>query len=169
MDRRTALAVGATCAALVLAGVAAAATGAAAQTFRATGKIAFTFQLTPGSCKAPPNPANYKAHAGPARSGLCFTSNSSPPLKLKCPAPGSISGTVFSVDEMSGLRVSPAGVLHVKAWSYTSGPKPIGYSELYLKVSGTHASGYVRETDTIGMGGAPLLCDSGKVPFTAHA
>jgi hypothetical protein len=138
--------------------------------FKTTSGPAFTFSITKATCKgAPKNLTNFKARASAAKPGLCFASPSDPPVSPKCPAPGSLSGAQALVSAMSNLRLSPSGKLHLKSYSFTSAPDPVGYTELSLAVKGKTASGYLRYTNTIYNGDTPLLCDTGKLAFKAKA
>jgi hypothetical protein len=100
--------------------------------------------------------------------GLCFNSTDEPPVQEPCQAGGGVSGEQALVSSFSRLRLYKSGALHVKAYSYTSAPDPVGDTELSLKVSGSHASGFVRQTTTIFENGADTPCDTGKLAFTAH-
>jgi hypothetical protein len=134
--------------------------------YSAKGSIKFTFRLTPGHCYLPPkNLKNYKAKRGKYGKGLCFTSNSEPPVHVKCPNNATVSGLTASIDSFGGLRLSGSGVLHLKAYAYGgASAAPVYYTELDLKVSGSRASGFVRQTFDDGG-----TCQSGKLTFTAKA
>ncbi len=134
--------------------------------YTARGAIKFTFRLTPGHCYLPPkNLKNYKAKRGKYGKGLCFTSSSEPPVHVKCPNNGTVSGLTALIESFGGLRLPGNGVFHVKAYTYGgASAAPVYYTELDLKVRGSHASGYVRQTFDDGG-----TCDSGKLAFTAKA
>jgi hypothetical protein len=139
---------------LTLAGVAFAGAPQAGK-YTARGAIKFTFRLKPGHCYLPAkNLKNYKAKRGKYGKGLCFTSSNAP-----------VSGLTAAIASFGGLRLPGNGVLHAKAYTYGgSSPAPVYYTELDLKVRGSRASGYVRQT--FDQGGT---CDSGKLAFTAKA
>jgi uncharacterized low-complexity protein len=139
-------------------------------TYHATGSgIAFKFSLHKGKCPLPPkNLTNPQAKRGKVGRGLCFNSADDPPVQEPCQGGGGISGETAIVSAFSRLRLSRSGALHVKAYSYASAPDPDGYTELSLKVSGSHASGFVRQTTTTSANGSPATCDTGKLSFSAH-
>jgi hypothetical protein len=79
-----------------------------------------------------------------------------------CPAGITDGGLEADVGSFSDLRLQ-SGVLHAKAYALaTAGPA--GYTELELKVRGSHASGYVRVSDDVG---TDQTCNSGKLSFSA--
>jgi hypothetical protein len=155
---------------LVLAAVAPALAKAPAPgSFKAGGGIAFRFTIHKGRCVSPPkNLNNPKARPGKKAKGLCFNSGDDPAVNMACPQGGSISGAQAIVSAFSRLRLSKSGAMHVKAYTYTSAPDPVGFTELSIKVSGKRATGFVRETDTVYPNGSPSMCDSGKLSFSAH-
>jgi hypothetical protein len=134
--------------------------------YTARGAIKFTFRLTPGHCYLPPkNLKNYKARRGKYGKGLCFTSNSEPPVHVKCPNNATVGGLTAGILSFGGLRLPGNGVLHLKAYTYSgASAAPVYYTEIDLKVRGSRASGYVRQTFDDGG-----TCDSGKLAFTAKA
>jgi hypothetical protein len=141
----------------------AAAASAAPQTgsFKATGAIKFTFRITKGRCVgAPKNLSNPNARRGKAAKGFCFSSTSSPTVRLSC-----ITGETAAIQEMSGLRLSSKGTLHVRAYSYYGGNISAGFTELDLNVRGARASGFVR-VSWIDSAGSPT-CETGQLAFTA--
>ncbi len=138
-------------------------------TFKATGKVAFKFSIHKGRCVSPPkNLNNPKARPGKARKGFCFYSGDDPHVNPTCPAGGSITGLQALVSAFSRLRLSKSGSMHLRTYSYTSDPDPVGFTELSIHVSGKRASGFVRTTDQVFVNGAPSPCDTGKLTFTAH-
>jgi hypothetical protein len=141
----------------------AAAASAAPQTgsFKATGAVRFTFKITKGRCDgAPKNLSNPNAKRGKAAEGFCFSSTSAPTVHLRC-----ITGETAAIDEMSGLRLSSSGTLHVRAYSYYGGNISAGFTELSLKVRGAIASGFVR-VSWVDASGSPT-CETGALAFTA--
>jgi len=137
-------------------------------TYHAGGGITFKFKLHKGKCPLPPkNLTNPKAKRGKVGKGICFSSFDDPPVNMNCPQ-GSLTGEQAVVSAMSGLRLTKSGSLHVKAYTYTSAPDPVGFTELSLKVTGSRVRGFVRQVDSIYPNGAPVRCDSGKLSFTAH-
>jgi hypothetical protein len=130
--------------------------------FKATGAIKFAFRITKGRCAAPPkNLSNPSAKSGKSENGFCFSSISSPTVHLSC-----ISGETANIDELSNLRLSSSGTLHVRAYSYYGGSTLAGFTELDLKVHGNKASGYVR-VSWVDSSGSPT-CETGALSFTAH-
>lgn len=137
-------------------------------TFKASGSIAFKFSIKKGKCKSPPkNLNNPNARAGKAKKGLCFYSGDDPGVTPNCPQGGSITGLQALVSSFSRLRLSKSGSLHLRAYGYSSGPDPVEFTELSLKVSGKKASGFVRTTDQVFVNGSPSECDTGNLKFTA--
>lgn len=153
--------------ALVITGASAAVASAGPQAgkYRATGAATFAFRLAEGSCPLPPkNLTNFRARRGPIGRGLCFSSSNQVPVNPDCGADGHpISGETADVSLFTGLRLNH-GFLHVKAYSYTSAPKPIGFTEISLSVKGSRATGFVRVTDVDGLGHP---CDTGALRFSA--
>jgi hypothetical protein len=149
---------------LVLTGVAIAASPVAGS-YRAKGQAGFSFTLTRGTCYlAPRNLTNFRARRGKAGRGLCFSSSSEPKVNPDCGADGhAISGETAVLSLFDSLRLS-RNSLHVKAYSYSSGSKPIGYTELALFRHGRAFRGYIRVTDIDGLGNP---CDTGELKFTA--
>jgi hypothetical protein len=148
---------------VVLAVAVAAAASAAPQTgsFKATGAVRFTFRITKGRCDgAPKNLSNPNAKRGKAAEGFCFSSASTPTVHLSC-----VTGEAAAIDEMSGLRLSSSGTLHVRAYSYYGGNISAGFTELDLKVRGASASGFVR-VSWVDAAGSPS-CETGELAFTA--
>jgi hypothetical protein len=137
--------------------------------YKASGQISFKFTLKKGKCYLPPkNLNNPKARRGKYGKGLCFSSPDDPQVNITCPQGGSISGEQAIVSIFSRLRLSKSGSMHVKAYSYTSAPDPVGYDEISIKVSGSKATGFVRKTDQIFVNDQPSECDTGELKFTAH-
>ncbi|HEY1593954.1 MAG TPA: hypothetical protein VGF74_01055 [Thermoleophilaceae bacterium] len=137
--------------------------------FKASGGVAFTFTIHKGKCVPPPkNLNNPMAGHGPARKGLCFNSGDDPPVNITCPQGASISGETALVSSFSRLRLSKSGSMHLRAYAYTSAPDPVGFTELSIKVSGSKATGFVRETDQVFVNDQPVECDTGKLKFTAR-
>jgi hypothetical protein len=129
--------------------------------FKATGAIKFAFTVTKGRCEGQPsNLSNPNAKPGKVKVGYCFSSASSPVVKLSC-----FSGDTAAIQELSGLRLSSSGVLHVRAYSYYGGNIVAGFTELDLKVSGARARGFVR-VKWIDASGSPI-CETTKLAFTA--
>jgi hypothetical protein len=146
---------------VVLAVAAAASAAPKTGSFKATGAIRFTFRITKGRCYgAPKNLSNPNARRGKAAKGFCFSSTSSPKVHLSC-----ISGEEAAIDEMSGLRLSSSGTLHLRAYSYYGGNITAGFTELDLKVHGASASGFVR-VSWVDAAGSPS-CETGELAFTA--
>ena len=136
--------------------------------YHVTKGFRFTFSVKSATCTTPPdNLRNSKAHAGPKKKGLCFHSFDQPPIKVHCPAPARSTGDRMLILSFDGLLLQN-GKLHVKAYIYSSGPKPIGWYELSLQIRGGKASGFVRKMGQV-YGGAsePVNCDSGRMAFTA--
>ena len=132
-----------------------------AGSFRATGAIRFTFKLTKGRCEgAPKNLSKPNAPTGTVQAGYCFSSTSTPAVHLSC-----FSGETAAIQELTGLRLSSSGELHVRAYSYYGANVVAGYTELDLKVSGTSARGYGR-VKWIQAGGTPS-CETNELAFTA--
>src|ERR1700749_2183553 len=101
--------------------------------FKASGQVSFRFTIHKGSCvPAPKNLNNPKATHGPARKGLCFNSGDDPPVNIVCPQGGSINGETALVSSFSRLRLSKSGSMHLRAYSYTSAPDPVGFTELSI-------------------------------------
>jgi hypothetical protein len=150
-------------AALIVVMATAATAGAvpAAGSFKATGAIKFVFTITKGSCEGQPsNLSNPKARPGKQEAGFCFSSISTPVVKLSC-----VTGDTAELMELSGLRLSKSDVLHAKAYSYYGGNFLAGFTEFDLKVSGDSARGFVR-VKAIDSGGSPT-CETRELPFTA--
>jgi hypothetical protein len=146
---------------VALAVAAAASAAPHAGSFKATGAVRFTFKITKGRCDgAPKNISNPNARRGKAAKGFCFSSTSAPTVHLSC-----ITGETAAIDEMSGLRLSSSGTLHVRAYSYYGGNISAGFTELDLKVRGASASGFVR-VSWIDAAGSPT-CETGELAFTA--
>jgi hypothetical protein len=146
---------------LVLAVAAVASAAPQTGSFKATGAVRFTFKIAKGRCDgAPKNLSNPNAKRGKAEEGLCFSSTSSPAVHLSC-----ITGETAAIDEMSGLRLSSSGTLHLRAYSYYGGNISAGFTELDLKVRGDKASGFVR-VSWIDAAGSPS-CETGELAFTA--
>ena len=150
--------------ALACAGTAWAATAPRSGTYRTKGAVKFTFKLTPGTCYLPPkNLHNYKAGRGKSGRGLCFSSVASVPVSPSCGADGhAISGLTADLSLFDRLRLA-SGSVHVKAYSYGSDPKPIGYTELDITVHGSSGKGVSRVTDVDGLNNP---CDTGQLKFT---
>jgi hypothetical protein len=148
---------------LVLSATALASGAPKAGKYHAKGQITFSFTLTQGHCYLPPkNLTNYKARHGKYGKGVCFSATAIKTVHAICPAGITNGGLEADVGAFGGLRLQ-GGVLHAKAWELaTTGP--VGYTELDLKVRGSHASGFVRETEDAG---TDQTCTSGKLAFTA--
>jgi hypothetical protein len=142
--------------------VAAPATGA----FHNKSGLAFSFSIKKGSCEGAPDPSNPSALAGPKKRGYCFETTATPAVNLTCPAPASSVAGQASLDELTGIRLSPSGMLVVKDYTY-QGTTIIGDTELSLKVSGKKASGFVDVTAQGSNGTTSYNCDSGQLAFTA--
>jgi hypothetical protein len=155
---------------LVLAASALAAGTPKAGAYKATGHLSFHFRLTRGFCYlAPRNLQNPRAPRGRGGQGLCFSSVTTAPLHITCTGGGAIQGLAIDFSLFDRLRLTNERTLHVKAYTYESGPKPIGFFELNLGFSGSRATGFVRATDQIGgASGATSNCDTGKLAFTAR-
>lgn len=161
--RRWRLRVAALVAALgvVLAGAAVAGAAPKTGSFKATGAIRFAFKIAKGRCEgAPKNLSNSKAPGGKAENGFCFSSLSTPTVHLSC-----ITGEIAAIDELSNLRLSRNGTLHVRAYSYYGGNILAGFTELDLAVHGAKASGFVRVSWVDASGSPP--CETAKLTFTA--
>jgi hypothetical protein len=130
--------------------------------FKAKGAISFAFKITKATCVVPPkNLANPKAVHGKRKKGFCFNSPVSfKPVKMTCPNGASLTGETADMNLFSGLRLSSAGSLHLRA--YATG-QPAIFTELDLMVRGAHASGYVIVNDQAGA----VSCTSGKLAFKA--
>ena len=139
--------------------------------YRASGHISFRFRLTKGFCYlAPKNLHNDRARRGKGGAGVCFSSISSSPLHYICTGGSSLRGAAVDFSLFDRLRLSGGRTLHVKGYTYESGPAPIGFIEFDLAVSGSRATGFVRATTQVGNGsGATNSCDTGKLRFSAHA
>lgn len=142
--------------------------------FKVTKGATFAFTIAKGTCTgAPKNLEDYKARAGKKGPGFCFAGMDGPAIDPKCPeGHGPITGAEASIAPMTGLRLSPSGRLHVKAYEFSGNEdEPSGWTELSLTVTGRKASGFYRATTRISIGddGAPIVCDTGKIAFTATA
>ncbi len=134
-----------------------------AGSFKASGAIRFAFKITKGQCEgAPKNLSKPNAPTGKVQAGYCFSSISTPAVHLSC-----FSGETAAIQELSGLRLSGSGELHVRAYSYYGGNIVAGYTEPDLKVSGGSARGYVR-VKWIESGGTPS-CETSELAFTASS
>jgi hypothetical protein len=133
-----------------------------AGSFKATGAIKFAFTVTKGKCEGQPsNLSNPSAKPGKVKAGYCFSSVSTPRVKLSC-----FSGDTAAIQELSGLRLSGSDSLHVRAYSYYGGNIVAGFTEFELKVSGATARGFVR-VKWIDASGSPS-CETTKLAFTAR-
>jgi hypothetical protein len=165
---RTAGALGAIAVALVVVAAAGAAAAPRTGAYRVTHGFRFAFSVKTAVCATPPkNLTNFRARAGAKRRGPCFASIAQPPIRLTCPAPATSSGDRMLVEAFDGLLLV-GGKLHVKAYTYASGPKPTGFYELSIAIAGGRASGFVRKVSQVyGGNSEPVNCDSGKRAFTA--
>ena len=138
--------------------------------FRGASGFRFAFNVRRAVCTTPPrNLSDPKAPAGPKKMGYCFQSFDQPPIRVVCKAPATSTGDRMLILSFDGLLLEK-GKLHTKAYTYSSGPKPIGFYELSVAVRGDRASGFVRKRSRILRNGKTLTCDSGTMPFTAtHA
>ena len=154
---------------LALALAAGAALAATAQTgaYRANGAISFRFSLRHGYCYlAPKNLTNPNARRGAGGTGTCFGApGTAVPVKVTCTQGATESGVTVLPDIFERLRLAGGRSLHVKAYTYGSDPKPVGWTEFDLQMSGSHGSGFIRDVGTLGSG---AICDTGKLSFTAH-
>lgn len=91
-----------------------------------------------------------------------------PAIKMRCPNGSSLGGQQAGIGSLTGTRLASGGTLHERAYAYSQGPHPVGFVEIYLKVLGTRATGYVRVTQQIDANGVAVICDSGEVKFSAR-
>src|SRR5664279_802254 len=134
--------------------------------YTASGQIHFRFRLSHGVCHlAPRNLTNFRAGRGKGGSGLCFSSLTTAPVHIVCANGAMISGFTVDFSLFDRLRLAGGRTLHLKGYTYSSDPKPVGFTEFDLSVAGSRATGFVRATDQISNGSGPVQCDTGKLRF----